>query len=97
MISGIYPGYIPESKPLPALSAFIVSELLTDALDDSAALITQNIQINAVANTAQEADAIAREVVAALHKQSGDGISRASVTNRRDEPPIAFGSSSRNY
>ena len=92
VISGVYPGSVPESKSLPALSAFIVSESLTDAMDDTpTAMVQQNWQVNVVANTAMDAAAIAGHAVTALHKQTGDGISYALVTSRRDDPPPAGG------
>lgn len=89
LVSSVNPGFVPESQSLPAISAFIVSESITDALDDSLALSAQNWQVNVIAKTAQKANAIAIEVVAALHKQSADGISRAIVTDRRDDPDIS--------
>lgn len=92
-ITGVYHGSVPISKPLPALSAFLVSETIRDAIDDSpAALTQQNWQVNVVASSGLEASTIADLTVTAIHKQSVTGVDYALVTSRRDDPPIAGGS-----
>ena len=83
----IFPGTVPDSTILPAISAWRVSTSFEDPLDDAGGLQGQRWQINCMAMTAMDSNALADAVEKAMHRKTFAGIQRSQVENRMDDPP----------
>ncbi|WP_263079225.1 DUF3168 domain-containing protein [Endozoicomonas sp. Mp262] len=83
----IYPGAVPDSEKLPAISAWRVSTRFEDPLDDAGGLQGQRWQINCLSMTAMDANALADAVEMTMHRKRFAGVQWSQVENRMDDPP----------
>ncbi len=86
----IYPGVVPESEPLPAISAWSQRTDRDEPQDSGGGIYQQTWQINCLHHSSMDVSLLADAVEAALHRQSASGITLAIVTNRMDDPPDLF-------